>query len=202
MVGLDVQGSRNCAFSGAIDGFEDIETRKQRILEEQVSLHRLLYGREWFGRHEGDEWRATLQSHEDAILRGQFPLPQPRVNARHLNIYRQLATCFWDNSLLSGGVDRLRRLVDDLETSSRLYYHQQRHTSSAHDQPSRENIRSVLRLQARAQRLSVALTSAHKDLTSADAEWALLSTLFDDCKSSQLVAKDQLAITFLKVSIY
>jgi hypothetical protein len=48
--------------------------------------------------------------------------------------------------------------------------------------------------------LSSALTDAHQDLTRADAEWALLSTLFDVPESCQLDATDQLPVTFLKVS--
>jgi hypothetical protein len=181
------------------DGFEEIESRKQRILEEQASLHQLLYGRQWFERRALEEWRITLQSQEQAILRGQFPLPQPKTNGRHLNVYRQLATALWDNNLIAGGVDRLRRLIDDLEITSQLYYHHQQQTSGPRQQPSREDVRSVLRLRARAQRLSVALTSAHHDLVRADAEWALLSTVFDDPKLCQLDANDQLSVTFLKV---
>lgn len=184
------------------DGFEEIESRKQRILEEQASLHQLLYGPQWFERRALDEWRTTLQRHEEAILRARFPLPQPKTSARHLNIYRQLATSLWDNNLIAGGVDRLRRLVDDLETTSKLYYHHQQQTSGSREQPSREDVRSVLRLRARAQRLSLALTNAHQDLFRADAEWALLSTVFDVSESCQLDATDQLPVTILKVSAH
>lgn len=182
------------------DGFEEIESRKQSILEEQESLHQLLYGRQWFERRALEKWRTTLKSQEEAISRGRFPLPQPKTSARHLNIYRQLATSLWGNNLIAGAVDRLRRLVDDLETTSKLYYHHQQQTSGSREQPSREDVRSVLRLRARAHRLSSALTNAHQDLTRADAEWALLSTLFDVPESCQLDATDQLPVTFLKVS--
>ena len=108
----------------------------------------------------------------------------------------------WDNNLIAGGVDRLRRLVDDLETTSKLYYHHQQQTSGSREQPSREDVRSVLRLRARAQRLSLALTNAHQDLFRADAEWALLSTFFDVSETCQLDATDQLPVTFLKVSAH
>lgn len=184
------------------DGFEEIENRKQRILEEQTSLHQLLYGRQWFERRALREWRTTLQRQEEAILRGRFPLLLPKTSARHLNIYRQLATSLWDNNLIAGGVDRLRRLVDDLETTSKLYYHHQQQTSGSREQPSREDVRSVLRLRARAQRLSLALANAHQDLFCADAEWALLSTFFDVSETCQLDATDQLPVTFLKVSAH
>lgn len=181
------------------DGFEDIESRKKRIVEEQASLHQLLYGRRWIERSQLAEWRVALRSHEEAIFRGRFPLPQPKIDARHLNIYRQLATSLWSNNLIAGGVDRLRRLVDDLETTSRLYYHHQQRTSGSREPPSREDVRSVLRLRARSQRLSLALTSAHDQLAHDEAGWALLSTSFDDPKSCQLDANDQLRLSFLKV---
>jgi len=190
-------------FLWGFEGLEDVEHIKLNILKEQDDLLKLLYGRSWSRTH-GQEaalhWESILHGQEDA-LRQNNPAPPIPSDYRSRDFCVRLSTALWSNSLLSASADRLKRLVGDLETISRLRFHGAQKSVDHYKQPSKEEIGSVIKNRRRMEHLAQALTIAYQNLRPSAGSCELLFTNFDKAEMCQLDAQHDLAVTFLIVSI-
>lgn len=184
------------------EGLEEVEQIKISISKEQDDLLKLLYGRKWFktyGQEASLRWEGILRGQEDA-LRQNHPAPPAPSDYGSKDIYGRISTALWNNSLLSGSVDRLRGLVESLEITSRLRFHDAQQSADRHRQPSEDEIEGVLRQCRRMQRLSRALSVTYRNLRSLAGSCELLFTNFDRAEMCRLGIQNELAVTFLIVS--
>jgi hypothetical protein len=94
----------------------------------------------------------------------------------------------------------LKGLVDSLETTSRLRFHEAQQSAYCHSQPSEDEIESVLRQRRRMQNLALALSVAYQNLRPSAGSCELLFTNFDRAEMCRLEMQNDLAVTFLIVS--
>jgi hypothetical protein len=184
------------------EGLEEIENLKLIIVEEQECVLGLLYGRRWLrlcGRDASARWEMILRGQEDA-LRQNRPAPALPMDSSSRDFYIRIQTALWNNNLLSASVDRMKRLVDDLETTSRLRFHEVQRSGDHHRQPSTEEIGSIIRQRRRMQLLTQALLVAYQNLRHPAGSCGLLFMNFDKVEMCRLAGQDELAVTFLIVS--
>jgi hypothetical protein len=184
------------------EGLEDVEHIKLNILKEQDDLLKLLYGRSWsrtHGREAALRWESILQGQEDA-LRQNSPAPPAPSDDGSRDLCVRISTALCNNSLLSTSVDRLKRLVEDLETISRLRFHEAQKSVDHHKQPSKDEIGSFVKQYRRMEHLAQALSVAYQNLRPSAGSCELLFTNFDKVEICRLGAQSEWAVTFLIVS--
>jgi hypothetical protein len=191
------------SFLWGVKGFHEIERQKANILAEQDSLLKFLYGRRWFevnSEEATSHWENILRGQEDALRRNNAA-PDAPSDSRSRDLYIRISTALWNNSLLAASIERLRRLLEDLEAISRLRFHEAQKSIDHHKQPSTEEIGGIIRQHHRMQRLVQGLSVAYQDLRRSAGSCELLLTSFDKTEMCQLGTQDQLVITFLSVRI-
>jgi hypothetical protein len=184
------------------EGLREVENVKSSIQEEQNDILKLLYGRSWSNTH-GQEtidlWAGILQGQEDALRQDHQAPPAPS-DSKSKDIYTRISTALWKNNLLSTSVDRLKGLVENLETTSRLRFHKAQKSADHHRQPSNEEIGSVVKQHHRMRHLAHALSVAYQNLRPSAGSCELLFTDFDKAEMCRLEMQNELALTFLMVS--
>jgi hypothetical protein len=184
------------------EGLREVEKVKSSIQEEQNDILKLLYGRSWLNTHgqeTTDLWAGILQGQEDA-LRQDHPAPPAPSDSKSQDIYIRISTALWKNNLLSTSVDRLKGLVENLETTSRLRFHKAQKSADHHRQPSNEEIGSVVKQHHRMRHLAHALSVAYQNLRPSAGSCELLFTDFDKAEMCRLELQNDLDLTFLMVS--
>ena len=180
------------------EGLREVEIVKDSILEEQHDVLGLLYGGTWLTAH-GHHWTGILQGQEDA-LRRNLPTPSAPSDDRIKDICTCISIALWRNNLLTTSVDRLKGLVDNLESTSRLRFHEAQKSADHYGQPSRKEIGSVIMRRHRMQHLAQALSVAYQDLKASAKFCELVFTDFDEAEFCRLEMQNELAVTFLIVS--
>jgi hypothetical protein len=194
----------DASFLWGPEGLGEVEQLKTNILEEQGDLLKLLYGRSWsntYGQETAVHWAGILQGQENA-LRRHHPAPPAPSDSKSKDIYTRISTALWKNNLLSTSVDRLKGLVENLETTSRLHFHKAQSQKSAdhHRQPSNEEIGIVIKQHHRMRHLAHALSVAYQNLRPSAGSCELLFTDFDKAEICRLEMQNELVLTFLIVS--
>jgi hypothetical protein len=192
----------NSRFLWGSEGLEEIEQLKANILKEQADLRKLLYGRSWSKTHGQDaalHWKDILQGQEDA-LRHKHLTPPKLSDCETDNIYKSFSTGLWKNNLLSASGERLKGLVENLETTSRLRFHKAQKSADHHRQPSKEEIGSAVKQHRRMRHLARALSVAYQNLRPSAGSCEVMFTNFDKAEMCRLEMQNELAVTFLVVS--
>jgi len=200
--GYEETTKEDSRFLWGLEGLEEVEHIKVSILGEQDDLLKLLYGRCWsrmHGQEAAARWESILRGQEDAV-RHNHPAPPIPSDCKFKDLCLRISTALWRGNLLSASVDRLKRLVEDLETISRLRFHEAQKSADHHKQPSKEEIASAIRQRRRMEHLTEALSAAYQHLRQSAGSCELLFTNFDNAEMCQLEVQNELAVTFLTVS--
>jgi hypothetical protein len=94
----------------------------------------------------------------------------------------------------------LKGLVESLEATSRLRFHETQQSADRDPQPSEDEIEGVLRQRRRMQNLAHALSVAYQNLRSSAGSYELLFTNFDRAGMCRLEMQNDLVVTFLTMS--
>lgn len=182
-------------------GLREVEIVENSILEEHNDILRLLYGSTWLTAY-SHHWTGILQGQEDALRqRPDLPAPPAPSDDRTKAVCTCIAIALWKNNLLSTSVERLKGLVDSLETTSKLKFHEAQKSADHHGQPSGEEIENVIVRRRRMQHLARALSAAYQKLRPSAEFCELVFTDFDKAETCRLETQNnELAVTFLIVS--
>ena len=175
----DIEGIRECIYEQVRRISELL--RKPNIPENDVDIKR---------------WR-DIQIEQETL---QICVPQPlNQDFDTIRLCHRIEGVLWKHALLKESIERLRRLVDDLESLTKTSYHKARGVTDYEGSPTQSDLERIVNLQKRAQGLWISMRKAYTKLNSSTSAWALMlvNTSEQPQDLSSFEVDDELKIYFL-----